>query len=129
MVQPQGLGCGSSSVTLRFRQIIDYNYAAQPDQPIFGNMPKGTYFPAVDYNGILPDYILYQGFVGNNGYASMTISNCDTSSWFDYSKPDVYFIFETRNNTGLTASHGTSRVANGGAPTPTSTMPPASSAA
>lgn len=108
-INPQGLGCGQSTATLKFTQIIDYNYnsSGSPTTPIIGNMPKGTYFRAVDNNAGLPDYILFEGWVGNNGNATITISNCDTSTWFDYSKPDVYFIFETRNNIGLTASHGT----------------------
>jgi hypothetical protein len=90
--------CGSAPTYVNFRQTID---------GVTHFMPQGTYIRAVDYNGALPDRILAEGFIGANGRFSFNLNICDTSSWFDRSAPDVYFILETRTNNGLTASHGT----------------------
>lgn len=91
--------CGSAPTYVKFRQTID---------SVNRWMPQRTYVRAVDYNGILPDYILAEGWIDNStGRFSFDLPICDTSTIFDTSKPDVYFIFETRTDNGLTASHGT----------------------
>ena len=99
----QAASCGSSSTTITFRQVIDYDYSVSPPARLYGAMPQGTYFRAVD-NAIFADRILYEGYTGANGQTTFTYPNCDPSG---SGQPDVYFIFETRNNTRLTASHGT----------------------
>lgn len=96
-IQPMA-NCGSAPTYVTFRQSIDGESEL---------MPERTYVRAVDYNGIFPDYILAEGFIGTNGRFTFNLPICDTSTIFDHSAPDVYFILETRTNNGLTASHGT----------------------
>lgn len=97
--------CGTVRTSTRFVQSID-----GVEQPL----PINTYVRAVDYNGIWADRIIEEWFIGANGYFWYDLPLCDTAG--GSSKPDVYFIFETRtqknvNGTsvadGLTASHGT----------------------
>jgi hypothetical protein len=103
VITAQAAYCGTSTTRILFRQVVDYNYAVNPPARIYGNMPEGTYFRAVD-NAVFTDPILYEGYVGSGGWATFSYPNCDPAGG---GKPDVYFIFETRNHRGLTASHGT----------------------
>jgi hypothetical protein len=50
--------CGSDWTTTQFYQWIDNNEYY---------VPKGTYVRVVDYNGMLPDIILHQGYISDNG--------------------------------------------------------------
>jgi hypothetical protein len=102
-VVTQAAACGSSTATIRFTQVRDYDYSYNPPKKLFSDMPKGTYFRAVD-NATFVDPIIHQGYVGDNGIATFTYPNCDPAGT---GQADVYFIFETRNDIGLTASHGT----------------------
>lgn len=102
-ITAQAAYCGTSSTTIFFSQVIDYDYSVSPPKPIYGTMPEGTYFRAVD-NATFTDRILYEGFTGASGLTTFSYANCDPAG---SGQPDVYFIFETRSSKGITASHGT----------------------
>ena len=87
--------CTTTRTYTQFSQMIDG--ASQP-------MPGNTYVRVVDYNGIWPDRILAQGFTSGDAFW-YNLPSCDTAG--GSTRPDIYFIFETRTDNGLTASHGT----------------------
>ncbi|RTR22108.1 hypothetical protein [Deinococcus radiophilus] len=89
--------CGTQQTTVYFNHIVD-----GVQMPI----PKGTYIRASEQNS-LTDSIQAEGWIGDNGAFTFPMQICDTGNWFSRDAPDLYFILETRNSTGLTETHGT----------------------
>jgi len=84
-------------VNITFNNIID---------GVTRPLPKGTYIRASEQNS-LTDSIQAEGWIGDNGVFTFPMQICDTGNLFSRDAPDLYFIVETRNNIGLTETHGT----------------------
>ena len=89
--------CGTQQVSVTFTNTVD---------SITRPIPKGTYIRASEQN-FLPDSIQAEGWIGDNGVFTFPMQICDSGETFSKGKPDLYFILETRNNVGLTETHGT----------------------
>ncbi len=113
-VQPDS---GGLSTQANCGVVRTYTTFMQTINGLTGPVPEGTYVRVVDFNGSLADQILDEGFISASGDFWYNLNKCDTSTSWDYAKPDIYFILETRTlkydsnfnviSDGLTASHGT----------------------
>jgi hypothetical protein len=98
-IKPQGLNCGSSWAS------VQYNIKNYPDYD--GSNFYGGYYlkqfkvTVMDYNGVWGFAQIASGFTDSNGRFDYIQPNCDTSSWFDYSGPDLVFKIEALTTQGL----------------------------
>jgi hypothetical protein len=92
-LRPQGWGCSYSGLAT-VKVTIRNPAFEQPDQPRKWNLRK-TIISAWDENPWLNPSPIAYGYTNDNGEFTFPMPSCDFGAFWDYSRPDIYFMVQS----------------------------------